>query len=155
MAKVVDLTKHLTLDEIKTRDIDNQALVWKTCKPVKFETPAQCKFWVGETLRKILAKLGITLIVNVTGNPKADKLQHELAARRVDKQMKALGVKVESRQYEGEQFTRSGIYVYYENEIAYFISHPMYLKKREGQLILPGNNGGSDGQLFCMTNWKG
>ena len=154
MAKVVDLTKHLTLDEIKARDIDNQALVWKTCKPVMFESPAQCKFWVGETLRKILAKLGVTLIVNVTGNEKTDKMQHELAARRVDRQMKARGVKVESRQYKGEQFTRSGIYVYYENEIAYFISHPMYSKKREGRLILAGNNGGNESQLFCMTNWK-
>ena len=153
MAKVVDLTKHLTLDEIRERDIDNQALVWKTCKPVLFQSPAQCKFWVGETLRKILAKLGVSLVLKVTGNAKADKAQHELAAKRVDRQMKERGVKVESRQYDGEQFTRSGIYVYYENEIAYFISHPMYSKKREGRLILPGNNGGQ-GQLFCMTNWK-
>lgn len=153
MAKVVDLTKHLTLDEIRDRDIDNQALVWKACKPVKFESPAQCKFWVGETLRKILAKLGVSLVLKVTGNPKIDKAQHELAAKRVDRQMKERGVKVESRQYDGEQFTRSGIYVYYENEIVYFISHPMYSKKREGRLILSGGNGGDDKQLFCMTNW--
>ena len=153
MAEIVDLTKHLTLDEIKDRDIDNQALVWKDCKPVKFQSPAQCKFWVGETLRKILAKLGVALVLKVTGNPKADKMQHEMAAKRVDRQMKERGVKVESRQYEGEEFTRSGIYVYYENEIAYFISHPMYSKKRKGHLILHGENGGK-GQLFCMTNWK-
>jgi len=153
MAKVLDLTKHLTLDEIRDRDIDNQALVWKKCEPVLFESPAQCKFWVGETLRKILAKLGVSLILKVTGDLKVDKRQHELAAKRVDRQMKERGVKVESRQYDGEQFTRSGIYVYYENEIAYFISHPMYSKKRKGHLILPGDNGGK-GQLFCMTNWK-
>jgi len=154
MAKVVDLTKHLTLDEIRDRDIDNQALIWKQCKPVKFESPAQCKFWVGETLRKILAKLGVSLVLKVTGNPKTDKMQHEMAAKRVDRQMKEKGVKVESRQYGGDEFTRSGIYVYYENEIVYFISHPMYSKKREGRLILPGNNGGDEKQLFCMTNWK-
>ena len=154
MAKVVDLTKHLTLDEIRDRDIDNQALVWKKCKPVKFESPAQCKFWVGETLRKILAKLGVSLVLKVTGNPKTDKMQHELAAKRVDRQMKQKGVKVESRQYGGDEFTRSGIYVYYENEIAYFISHPMWSQKREGRLILPGNNGAGERQLFCMTNWK-
>lgn len=154
MAEVVDLTKHLTLDQIRDRDIDNQALVWKDCKPVKFQSPEQCKFWVGETLRKILAKLGVSLVLKVTGNPKIDKAQHELAAKRVDRQMKERGVKVESRQYDGEQFTRSGIYVYYENEIAYFISHPMYSKKREGLLILRGSNGGNQGQLFCMTNWK-
>ena len=154
MAKVVDLTKHLTLDEIKARDIDNQALIWKTCKPVKFETPAQCKFWVGETLRKILAKLGVSLVLNVTGNPKIDKMQHEMASKRVDRQMKSRGVRVESREYGGEQFTRSGIYVYYENEIAYFISHPMYSRERRGHLILATNNGGDAKELFCMTNWK-
>lgn len=152
MAKVEDLTKHLTLDEIKERDIDNQALVWKTCKPVKFQTPEQCKFWVGETLRKILAKLGVDLIIKITGNPKTDKMQHKLAAKRVENQMKVKGVKVESRQYPGDEFTRSGIYVYYENEIAYFISHPMWAKKREGNLILPGES--SERELFCMTNWK-
>ena len=154
MAKVVDLTKHLTLDEIRERDIDNQALIWKACKPVKFESPAQCKFWIGETLRKILAKLGVALILQVTGNPKVDKLHHELAAKRVDRQMKAKGVKVESRQYGGDEFTRSGIYVYYENEIAYFISHPMWSQKREGRLILTSNNGAGERKLFCMTNWK-
>ena len=153
MAKVEDLTKHLTLDEIKERDIDNQALVWKACKPVKFESPAQCKFWVGETLRKILAKLGVDLVLKITGNPKADKMQHELAAKRVSKQMKEKGVKVESRQYPGEQFTRSGIYVYYENEIAYFISHPMWSQERKGILFLPGN-AGTERTLFCMTNWR-
>ena len=153
MAEVVDLTKHLTLDEIKERDIDNQALVWKACKPVKFQSPAQCQFWVGETLRKILAKLGVDLILKVTGNPKADKMQHELAAKRVDRQMKQKGVKVESRNYPKKEFTRSGIYVYYRNEIAYFISHPMWAKKREGHLILQGGN--SAKELFCMTNWKG
>ena len=152
MAKVVDLTKHLTLDEIRDRDIDNQALVWKDCKPVKFESPAQCKFWVGETLRKILAKLGVSLVLKVTGNPKVDKMQHEMAAKRVDRQMKKRGVKVESREYKGEEFTRSGIYVYYENEIAYFISIAMYSKKRAGRLILPGQS--ADRELFCMTNWK-
>ena len=154
MAKVVDLTKHLTLDEIKARDIDNQALVLKACKPVLFESPGQCKFWVGETLRKILAKLGVALILQVTGDPKVDKLHHELAAKRVDRQMKERGVKVESRQYGGDEFTRSGIYVYYENEIAYFISHPMYSNKRKGHLILRPNNGGNESKLFCMTNWK-
>jgi len=154
MAKVLDLTKHLTLDEIRDRDIDNQALVWKQCKPVLFQSPGECKFWVGETLRKILAKLGVSLVLKVTGNPKIDKAQHELAAKRVDRQMKERGVKVESRQYDGDQFTRSGIYVYYENEIVYFISHPMYSKKREGRLILSGNNGAGEAELFCMTNWK-
>ena len=154
MGKVTDITKHLTLDEIRKRDIDNQALVWKACKPVKFQSPEQCKFWVGETLRKILAKLGVALVLTVTGNPKADKMQHEMAAKRVDRQMKQRGVKVESRKYKGDQFTRSGIYVYYENEIAYFISHPMYSKKREGLLILAGNNGAGQAELFCMTNWK-
>lgn len=154
MAEVVDLTKHLTLDQIRDRDIDNQALVWKACKPVKFESPGQCKFWVGETLRKILAKLGVDLVLKITGNTKADEIQHELAAKRVDRQMKQKGVKVESRDYPKDQFTRSGIYVYYANEIAYFISHPMHSKKREGLLILRGSNGGDQGQLFCMTNWK-
>lgn len=154
MAEVVDLTKNLTLDEIRDRDIDNQALVWKACRPVKFESPSQCEFWVGETLRKILAKLGVDLVLKITGNPKADEMQYELAAKRVGRQMKQKGVKVESRDYPKDQFTRSGIYVYYANEIAYFISHPMYSKKREGRLILPGGNGGDEKQLFCMTNWK-
>ena len=153
MAKVEDLTKNLTLDQIKDRDIDNQALVWKTCKPVKFESPAQCKFWIGETLRKILAKLGVDLVLKITGNPKTDQMQYELAAKRVSKQMKAKGVKVESRNYPKDQFTRSGIYVYYENEIAYFISHPMWSQERKGILFLPGNTG-TERTLFCMTNWK-
>lgn len=152
MAQVEDITKNLTLDEIKARDIDNLKLLWKTCKPVKFQSEAQCKFWMGETLRKILAKLGVFLIVKVTGNAKADKMQHELAAKRISRQMKERGVKVENRSYKGEQFTRSGIYVYYENEIVYFISHPMYAKKRSGNLILPGDS--AEKELFCMTNWK-
>ena len=154
MAKVVDLTKHLTLDEIRERDIDNLGLVLKAAHTVKFESKAQCIFWRGETLRKILAKLGVDLVWKGSGNPKLDRMQFELASKRVDRQMKQRGVKVESRQYGGDEFTRSGIYVYYENEIAYFISHPMYSKKREGRLILPGNNGAGESQLFCMTNWK-
>lgn len=152
MAKVEDLTKNLTLDEIKARDIDNLGLVMKSAKPVTFESDAQCKFWMGETLRKILAKLGVDLILKVTGNPKADKLQYQFAAKRVDKQMKEKGVKVENRNYSGNDFTRSGIYVYYENEIAFFISHPMHAKKRAGNLILPGQT--AEKELFCMTNWR-
>jgi hypothetical protein len=152
MAKVEDLTKNLTLDEIKVRDIDNLELVLKTAKPVKFESDAQCKFWMGETLRKILAKLGVNLVLNVTGNPKVDKMRQKFAAKQVERQMKEKGVKVENRNYPGNDFTRSGIYVYYENEIAFFISHPMHAKKRAGNLILPGQT--AEKELFCMTNWK-
>lgn len=152
MAEVKDITKHLTLDEIKRRDIDNLELIWKSCKPVKFQSPAQCKFWTGETLRKILAHMGVFLIIGVTGDPKAEKRQYQLAEKRISRQMKEKGVKVENRNYTGKDFTRSGIYVYYENEIAYFISHPMYAKKRAGKLILPGSD--ADKELFCMTNWK-
>ena len=150
MAKVLDLTRNLTLDEIKERDIDNLELVLKASHPVKFESKNQCIWWTGETLRKILAKLGVHLIWKPTGNPRLDKRQERLAARRVDRQMKEKGVKVESRHYGGDDFHRSGIYIYYENEIAYFISDPMYATKRSGRLILPG----SDKQLFVMTNWK-
>ena len=46
---------------------------------------------------------------------------------------------------------KSGWYIYYENEIAYFISDPMYAQRRRVHLILSGPE---HKELFVMTNWK-
>ena len=186
MANVNDLTENLTLDEIKFRDEDNLKLLLQSARPVKFESEDQCRFWIGETLRKILAKMGCSLAYPYpVGNNKAQKKAEEKAAARLERQMKEKGVKVEFRTYgdadtirmtlaaankmeedgdndtarhlrtQAEQMTKesfkSGWYIYYENEIAYFISQPMHAQKSSGHLMLPGKE---DKELFVMTNWK-
>jgi len=128
--EIVDATKDMTLEEIGKRDKDNLGLVYKDCQAYFFDNPRDAGMFRGKILSKALARLGVDLdgTVKKALIPVFRRMSDKVVvdpATDLDLQMKMKGVKVERRIYEkAEDAIRSGIYVYYRNEIAYFISEP-------------------------------
>lgn len=133
MEEVKDATADLTLEEIGLRDKDNLELVHKDCQAYFFDSPRDAGLFMGETLNKALKRLGIDMDAAIRSalNPIFKRPSGPYASTVVDPgddielQMKFKGVRVERRVYDNpEDAVRSGLYVYYRNEIAYFISEP-------------------------------
>jgi len=106
-----------TLGEIKSADIANlEHVLHKQCKEHLFPNGTAAMEFVGQCLFKQLRKLGVKVTANVD-------------ERFVDRMLVKNNVKVEPRKYaEDEDKWRDGIYVYKDNEIVGFISHPAPLQ---------------------------
>lgn len=100
-----------TLQDIADHDRANLMHVIQTeCKTYHFQNPKMAQAAGGEALRLALLRFGI-------------EIDGTVPAETLDETMKAKGVRVESRlDYRDEDSFRNGIYVYRNNEIAYFIS---------------------------------
>ena len=101
-----------TMDEIAANDAENLLrIIEHECETYHFDTISKAMAAAGEALRLALLRFGIEI----------DGSDSESA---MNETLKAKGVRVESRlHYTGEDgWWRSGIYVYRNNEIAYFIS---------------------------------
>lgn len=126
--EVKDATMDLTLEEIGKRDIDNYQLVWKTCKGYNFYTIRDAARFQGEILAKCLMKFNINIdeIVKQQIKPLFRRTSNiAVVGNTLDQQLLLKGVRVERRMYKEPEFAvRSGFYLYYKNEIAYFISEP-------------------------------
>lgn len=126
--EIIDATKDMTLEDIGKRDLDNYNLVWKTCRGYRFNNIREASMFQGATLHKCLMKFNVNL--DATVRQIMSPLFHRrtdvaVVGDKIDQQLLLHGVRVERRTYKEPEFAiRSGFYVYYKNEIAYFISEP-------------------------------
>lgn len=135
---IIDSTLNLTLEEIGARDIDNLKLLIKKAKKYVFDNQDIAKAFMAKCISKALAKWGINQgeIAQRCGLD----LQRFYAER--DKLLASKNVVMEKpRIRKGKDAWRSGIYIYYRNEIAFFISVPKQIswqKSADAHIIVPG-----------------
>ena len=102
-------TDNRTLDEINADDISMLQDALRDRKEHWFTKPDEAMHFIGDRLFKLLARLGV-------------KVKKDMDWRLVDAQLGAHDVRVENRDYEGDDEWRSGIYVYKDDELAGWIS---------------------------------
>jgi len=121
------------LEDVEADDKKMLENCWDRAKGHYFSHLKGAKYFMGETLNGVLAKLGVPLSIH--GDP--DEIDKKMAENRV---------KVEHRvDYPNDEAWRRGIYVYKNDELAAFISHPIVNTPRlnpskASRIIQPGNN---------------
>lgn len=144
MEEIRDATLGMTLSEIRERDIDNLKLVCQSAKKYIFETVPAAKAFINKALTMALMKFGIDV-------KKLKKLYPEDYERHIHNECAAKQVILEPkpRVRTGEHFWRSGVYMYYRNEIAFFISLPQRISKSQHIITL-----GDEYRYMIVTNVK-
>lgn len=150
MAEIRDATANMYLADIKTRDIDNLGLVRKGAKEYWRDNETHAFAFCYKALTTALKSLNVDQesVLRRFGQQKS----REMAVKMIDKAMAYNDVKVEKRTYPGEDWYRSGWYVYHHNEIAYFVSLPMKImggKSKDQHIIVP-----SRVRYLVVTNVK-
>lgn len=153
-------TKNLTLGQIKARDEDNLRLVLGTAREYRFSSMPQALYEIGQFLARAMRKLGVSALYDhgqkVGLPPSYDKATTRLPGNlymvdhtpvdeaRVTQQLVKNNVRVEIRhpeQYDDQADKwKSGMYIYHNGEIAYFISNPLRIMNRSaagGRIVLP------------------
>lgn len=152
MPEIIDATKHMTLGEIKARDIDNLGLVRKGAREYWHDDKGSAFQFCYRALTAGLKTLNVdqASILKRFGRQKDRKL----AIKLIDKAMVDNDVRVEKRDYPGKDWYRAGWYVYHHNEIAYFVSLPIRVNGGRpspgGNIIIP-----SKVAYLVVTNVKG
>ena len=176
MAEIRDATAHMTLGAIRKRDEDNLDLILRGSKEHSFPSTMAALYFMGAVQNKILLKFGIDQVqmfkdsgltaeavktavtqpmdlfhVNV---PVSDPGVKALIDK-IDKMMADKDLKSERRQYQHPRDTwKSGVYLYHQNEIAYFISEPY--QRKGGHYATPHIIVPTFGNVYyVMTNFKG
>jgi len=94
--EVRDATAHMTLGDIKKRDIDNLELVVKSAKRYTFETQQQAEYFMGECVNKALKRMGVDQPALIA---KYQSQGRQVVINQIDKVMAANDVKAENREY--------------------------------------------------------
>ncbi len=110
-----------TLGDLNRLDRDNFAHIDnKDCKTHAFISYKTAVSFMGKAMDKAMRKCGV-------------KIRPGMEGSKIDRMMRSKNVKVEHRAYgKDEELYRSGIFVYDQREIAFFISNPFV---REGKII--------------------
>ena len=174
----VDVTENMTLGEMYKRDVDNLTLVQKSkkTKEYAFDSKEDALIWLDNAIQVVLLKFGIDKKGTIEkakrvseddldfrrflknfeekgGKPISHNNRHFLyAAHCLNKAQDAAGIRTEMRRYQDpKEVWRSGFYIIYENEIAYFFSN-VYRRKgghyTSGNIIVP-----AFGKFFVLTNY--
>lgn len=107
-----------TLDDLKSRDIDNLQYILKNKKRIFFKTFGMALNGSQMMMTRALEHCGMFVDAIVEKSIK----DPEGAARLADDEMQKNDVRIESRlQYEGDDAWRRGTYIYHKGEIAHFI----------------------------------
>lgn len=134
MEHIADATANLTLGEIHDRDVDNLTLVYKSSKKYAFDTKEEVERFLVEALERAAAKFGVDVkkIKHFHPNDYTEEIQKQLEAKQVTLE--------KPRIRRGEDSWRSGIYIYFRNEIAFFISLPKLIPWNEDNenIVIPG-----------------
>jgi len=139
-----DVTQDMVLDEIKLRDIDNLLLVLKSSKSYFYDRKDVAFYNIGQFLNRALSKLGCDALNHFAKRPDPQNADHRFLERKLQHQMLKKGIKCEARpveMYDPPDRWRSGMFVYKENEIAYYISNIIEQhggRSGGGHIILPG-----------------
>lgn len=100
-----------TLDDIKSNDIDNLDVMLRDAKFRFFPDHRSAFAFIGHAVFSRLRDLGMTV---------REATDH----RRADEWMERNSVRIETRDYEGEDEWRSGTYIYKGGEIVGFVTAP-------------------------------
>lgn len=138
----------MTLDEIRSRDIDNLKLVVQSAKKYVFEEMTHVRAFINKSLAKALSKFGIDVKKVSTLHPNNYKEEIQRLC-----ESKQVVLEPKPRIRKGEHAWRSGIYIYYRNEIAFFISLPQKIEwngSKNPHIIIPGKP--SEHRYLIVTN---
>jgi hypothetical protein len=137
MENIIDATAHMTLGDIRQRDIDNLTLIYKNARRFDFETEQIAKIFISKCITRALSKFGI----NCEEIAKRCLPDQKKYIEERQKKCEEKGIVYEKRHRKGDHTWRSGIYIYCRNEIAYFISFPFPVeggKYSDSHIIIPG-----------------
>lgn len=127
MEEIVDATKDMLLADIGKRDKDNFNLVFKSCNEYQFRNLKEATFFISDILKKCLMKFNVNINEVLKHKALDPLLFGENETKIVGGTSIFKNVRIERRPYfEPEYRIRSGFYLYYRNEIAYFISEPFH-----------------------------
>lgn len=146
--EIRDVTMNMTLSEIRERDIDNLKLVVQSAKKYVFESVPHAKAFIHKALATALMKFGIDVRQVKALNPNSynEEIQRLCDAKQVTLERMP-------RIRRGEHAWRSGIYIYYRNEIAFFISLPQKIEwngSKNPHIIIPGKP--TEHRYLIVTN---
>ena len=154
--KQSDVTEQMYLDEIKKRDIDNLRLIIKNAKTYEFESAQHAFAEIGQFLNRAFCKLGVNALDYHAKRIDPENTNDRFVSRRLTRQLLKKKVHWEARfakNYPPEDRWRSGIYIYHNNEISYWISNVLGTsegRSGNGHIILPGKR-----RWFVKTNAPG
>jgi hypothetical protein len=98
-----------------------------------------------------MKKLGVKIVEQIERNPKIAQQMGTFFDHKLEKELKEKDIRCEERPpkyIDAEQdLWKSGMYVYYHGDIVYFISNPMKVRAKEGQIYLANR-----AQFMILTN---
>lgn len=153
MAEIIDATRNMTLQEIRDRHVDNFNLVHKyELHDHWFDNKDEAAYFSGTTIGKCMQKLGVNH-AKIAEAAKIPERERVFIEKQIQKQMDDRGIEVLNRlnYYKTEDsMMRNGIYILYQNEIAYIVSQVIKIKgKMSNTIIVP-----ADIKYLVRTNYK-
>jgi len=142
--------ERMTILELRNYGDANHRFIMEQCRWERFEKPQEAGVYHWESWRRCMKKLGVQAMEQFwkDSDPRdSHKSQWAFAKamRNCEREMVEKRIAVESTSPDRRQrFLAQGLhheigkYVYYQGDIAYFISDVQAKIRRRGQLILPG-----------------
>ena len=141
----------MTLAALKKYDDENHKLILKECKEYRFNTFPECAAAKWHAWAWCMKKLGVKIVEQMDRNPDIVRRSPAFFQHRLEKEMKERGIRCEERppKYVNveQDLWKSGMYVYYQGDIVYFISNPMKVRAKEGTIYLANRV-----QFMIITN---
>jgi len=141
----------MTLAALKKYDDENHRLILKECKEYRFNTFGECAAAKWKAWAWAMKKLGVKIVEQIERNPKIAQQMGTFFDHKLEKELKEKDIRCEERPpkyIDAEQdLWKSGMYVYYHGDIVYFISNPMKVRAKEGQIYLANR-----AQFMILTN---
>lgn len=141
----------MTLADVKRYDDENHRLILKECKEYRFGSLPECAAAKWMAWAWAMKRLGIKVVEDMGRDPNMVRRDTRFFEKRLEVEMKNKDVRCEERppkeiNVEADLW-QSGMYVYYHGDIVYFISNPMKVRAREGQIYLASRS-----QVMIVTN---
>ena len=130
----------MTLAEVRDYDDENHRLILKESKEFRFNTFQECAAAKWKAWAWAMQKLGVKVVEMMSRNPETVRKAGAWFEHKLKKELEEKNIRCEERppkHVNAEQdLWKSGMYVYYHGDIVYFISNPMKVRAREGQIYL-------------------
>lgn len=144
---------HMTLDDVKKYDDENHRLILKECKQYRFNTLSECAAAKWHAWAFCMKKLGIHVVEDMGRSPESVRKDPAFFEKRLQVELNNKNVRLEERPPKAinveEDLWQSGMYVYYNGDIVFFISNPIGVRAKEGMIFLANRQ-----QFMLVTNAK-
>jgi hypothetical protein len=144
---------HMILSDVKKYDDENHRLILKECKQYRFNSLPECAVAKWYAWAFCMKKLGIKVVEDMGRSPESVRKDPSFFEKRLDVEMKHKHVRIEERPPKfisvEQDLWQSGMYVYYNGDIVFFISNPIGVRAREGVIFLANRQ-----QFMLVTNAK-